>query len=76
MVLPSLLSLWLTLAASALAAMVKTGTLCTVTPSGSKDDSPSIMDAFKQCGQNGQIEITSGDYTIAKVSQIALVQSV
>ncbi|KAJ4363129.1 hypothetical protein N0V83_010249 [Neocucurbitaria cava] len=26
------------------------------------------MDAFKQCGQDGQIEITSGDYTIAKTA--------
>ena len=54
----------------ALAGMTKTGTLCTVTPSGSKDDSPSIMDAFKQCGQNGQIEITKGDYTIGKVMDV------
>jgi galacturan 1,4-alpha-galacturonidase len=53
-----------------LSGMTKTGTLCTVTPSGLKDDSPSIMDAFKQCGQNGQIEITSGDYTIAKVMDV------
>jgi galacturan 1,4-alpha-galacturonidase len=54
----------------ALAGMTKTGTLCTVTPSGSNDDSPFIMDAFKQCGQNGQIEITKGDYTIAKVMDV------
>ena len=54
----------------ALAGMNKTGSLCTVTPSGSKDDSPYIMDAFKQCGQNGQIEITEGDYTIAKVMDV------
>jgi galacturan 1,4-alpha-galacturonidase len=63
-----LLQLWL--ASAAFAGMTKAGTLCTVTPSGSKDDSPSIMDAFKQCGQNGQIEITSGDYTIAKVMDV------
>lgn len=63
------LCLWL-LAVPVYTAMVKTGTLCTVTPSGSKDDSPSIMDAFKQCGQNGQIEITSGDYIIAKVMDV------
>lgn len=63
-----LLQLWL--ASAAFAGMTRTGTLCTVTPSGSKDDSRSIMDAFKQCGQNGQIEITSGDYTIAKVMDV------
>jgi galacturan 1,4-alpha-galacturonidase len=51
------------LAVPSLAGMTKTGTLC-------KDDSPSIMDAFKQCGQDGQIEITSGDYTIAKVMDV------
>ena len=54
----------------ALAGMTKTGSLCTVTPSGSKDDSPYMMDAFKQCGQNGQIEVTKGDYTIAKVMDV------
>ena len=69
MAFPFLLQLWLFFVASAFAGMIKSGSLCTVTPSGSKDDSPSIMDAFKQCGQDGQIEITSGDYTIAKVSQ-------
>ncbi|CAN9388368.1 unnamed protein product [Alternaria alternata] len=50
--------------------MTKTGSLWTVTPSGSKDDSPYMMDAFKQCGQNGQIEVTKGDYTIAKVMDV------
>ncbi|KAI4922684.1 hypothetical protein J4E90_001117 [Alternaria incomplexa] len=65
----TLLHLWLLLV-PALAGMTKTGTLCTVTPSGTKDDSPFIMDAFKQCGQNGQIEITKGDYTIAKVMDV------
>lgn len=54
-------------AVGALAGMTKTGSLCTVTPSGGSDDSGFIMDAFKQCGQNGQIEIAAGDYTIAKV---------
>lgn len=62
-------NLWL-LAVPALAGMTKNGTLCTVTPSGSADDSTSLMDAFKQCGQNGQIEITSGDYNIAKVMDV------
>lgn len=62
--------LLLLFAGSAFADMVKNGTLCTVTPSGGKDDSPAIMDAFKQCGQNGQIEITEGDFTIAKVMDV------
>lgn len=69
MALYSLLKLCL-LIAPVLAGMTKTGTLCTVTPSNSKDDSPSVMDAFKQCGQDGQIEITPGDYTIAKVMDV------
>jgi galacturan 1,4-alpha-galacturonidase len=58
------------LATTAFAGMTKNGSLCTVTPSGSKDDSPLLMDAFKQCGQNGQIEVTAGDYTIAKVMDV------
>ncbi|KAF1832680.1 pectin lyase-like protein [Decorospora gaudefroyi] len=69
MILQTILPLWL-LAVPALAGMTKTGTLCTVTPSGSRDDSPSIMDAFRECGQNGQINITSGDYTIARVMDV------
>lgn len=59
-------------AVAAQAGMNKTGTLCTVTPSGSKDDSPALMDAFQQCGKNGQVVITEGDYTIAKVMDIQL----
>ena len=59
--------LLLLFAGTALAGMNKTGTLCTVTPTGGKDDTPDIMAAFKQCGQNGQIELVEGDYTIAKV---------
>lgn len=64
-----LLQLWL-MALPTLAGMTKSGSLCTVTPSDSKDDSPALMDAFKQCGQNGQIEVTEGDYIIAKVMDV------
>src|SRR5689334_3413387 len=67
MLLFTMWQLLLLFAVPALAGMNKTGSLCTVTPSGGKDDSTFIMDAFKQCGQNGQIEIVEGDYTIAKV---------
>jgi galacturan 1,4-alpha-galacturonidase len=63
------LQLWL-LATTALAGMTKNGSVCTVTPSGSKDDSPALMDAFKQCGQNGKIDVTAGDYSIAKVMDV------
>lgn len=55
MVFSSFLQLAAFFAGQAMAGMTKTGTLCTVTPSGSSDDSGSIMDAFKQCGQNGQV---------------------
>jgi galacturan 1,4-alpha-galacturonidase len=61
--------LWL-LATTALAGMTKNGSLCTVTPSDSSDDSPALLSAFKQCGQNGQIEVTAGNYTIAKVMDV------
>lgn len=69
MLLTKLAPLWL-VAAPALAAMNKTGSLCTVTPSGSGDDSDFILDAFKQCGQNGKINIAAGDYTIGKVIDV------
>ncbi|PVI00625.1 glycoside hydrolase family 28 protein [Periconia macrospinosa] len=58
------------MAVQVIAGMTKNGTRCTVTPSGSNDDSGFIMDAFKQCGQNGQIDIVEGDYTIAKVMDV------
>jgi len=70
MIISSALKIAVLFAAPAFAGMNKTGTLCTVTPSGSADDSGFIMDAFKQCGQNGQIDITEGDYTIAKVMDV------
>ncbi|KAF2111131.1 pectin lyase fold/virulence factor [Lophiotrema nucula] len=66
----NVLQLLLLLAGTALAGMNKTGTLCTVTPTGGKDDTPDIMAAFKQCGQDGQIELVEGDYTIAKVMDV------
>lgn len=75
MYLYSIVQLLLLFAESALAGMNKTGSLCTVTPSGGKDDSPAIMDAFKQCGKNGQIEITEGDFTIAKVMDVLDLQN-
>jgi galacturan 1,4-alpha-galacturonidase len=57
-------------AAPVFGAMTKTGSVCTVTPSGSSDDSDSILAAFKQCGQNGRIDITTGDFTIGKVIDV------
>jgi hypothetical protein len=65
-----LMQLLLLFATPVISGMNKTGSLCTVSPSGNKDDSPAIMDAFKQCGKNGQIEITEGDFTIAKVMDV------
>src|SRR6186713_1527523 len=61
------LSALLLLSTTVLAALNKTGTLCTVTPVGSGDDTPQILDAFKQCGQGGSINFTSGTYSINKV---------
>lgn len=58
------------IATPALSAMTKVGSVCTVTPSGSADDSGFILDAFKQCGQNGRIDITAGNFTIGKVIDV------
>lgn len=58
------------LAAPAFAGMTKTGSVCTVTPSGSSDDSPYILDALHQCGQNGKVDITEGNYSIGKVMDV------
>jgi len=65
--------LWL-LSGPALAALNKTGSLCTVTPlsslggaSSTTDDTPQILDAFKQCGKDGSIVLTEGTFNIGQV---------
>lgn len=59
-----------------LAAVNKAGTACTVTPlsptpipSGGKppDDTPQLLSAFKQCGQDGSVEFLPGTYYIGQV---------
>ncbi|KAF2200222.1 pectin lyase-like protein [Delitschia confertaspora ATCC 74209] len=55
--------------------MNKTGSTCTVTPSGGKDDSAAVMDAFKQCGKDGNIEITEGNFNIGKVMDVLNLQN-
>lgn len=62
------LSLLAIFSASALAALNKTGSTCTVTPLATgKDDTPQILDAFKQCGQNGKVVLTEGLFNIGQV---------
>lgn len=50
--------------------MNKTGSVCTVTPLGgaaTADDTPQILDAFKQCGKDGSIILTEGTFNIRAV---------
>jgi hypothetical protein len=62
----------LLLPALALAGLNVTGSTCTVTPlpvtGGTEpDDTPQILQAFKQCGTNGKIVLTEGLFHIGKV---------
>lgn len=81
MLFTSLLPLLVLLCGLAQAAMVKNGTACTVTPlstSGSGtnvDDTPQILDAFNQCGKDGSIEITDGNYYIGQVMDTTSLQN-
>ncbi|KAI2473885.1 glycoside hydrolase family 28 protein [Annulohypoxylon bovei var. microspora] len=77
-----LLPAFLALAGSASAALNVTGSTCTVTPltdgvNGQEpDDTPQILDAFKQCGQNGKVILTEGMFHIGQVMDLKDLQNV
>ncbi|KAI1774178.1 glycoside hydrolase family 28 protein [Hypoxylon cercidicola] len=66
----------LALAGGALAALNVTGSTCTVTPlempanGREPDDTPQILEAFKQCGQNGKVILTEGLFHIGQVMDL------
>lgn len=53
----------------ALADVVKAGSTCTVTPSGSTDDTPQILSAFRQCATDSSIIFKEGTYNIRQVME-------
>jgi galacturan 1,4-alpha-galacturonidase len=69
------LSVSLLLLEPILAALVKIDSACVVTPltpagatpSKGVDDTPQILNAFKQCGQEGSIKLTNGTFYIGQV---------
>jgi galacturan 1,4-alpha-galacturonidase len=62
------LAVLFSLAAVSDAALNKTGSACVATPlGGTSDDTPQIMDAFKQCGKGGSVAISEGTYNIGQV---------
>lgn len=69
----SLLPLLLLVSDNVRAAMVKTGSACVVTPLSTSgngagiDDTPQILDAFKQCGKDGSVELSEGTFYIGQV---------
>ncbi|KAE8445539.1 hypothetical protein EG329_013303 [Mollisiaceae sp. DMI_Dod_QoI] len=78
MLLPLLTSSALLLS-TALGAVTQIGTACTVTPlssgasaSGTIDDTPQILAAFKQCGKDGSISFEDGTYHINQIMDITL----
>lgn len=67
------LSLLLLITESAVATVTQVGSACTVTPltgTGTLDDTPQILDAFKKCGKEGSIELTEGTFHIGKVIDV------
>jgi galacturan 1,4-alpha-galacturonidase len=62
------LAVLFSLAAINSAALNKTGSDCVVTPlGGTSDDTPQILDAFKQCGKDGSITLSEGTFNIGQV---------
>jgi polygalacturonase len=49
--------------------VVKAGSTCTVTPSGSTDDTPQILSAFRQCAMDSSIIFKEGTYNIRQVME-------
>ncbi|KAI1138830.1 glycoside hydrolase family 28 protein [Hypoxylon sp. FL0543] len=76
-----LLQALLALAGGASAALNVTGSTCTVTPLESTngqepDDTPQILDAFKQCGTNGKVILSEGLFHIGKIMDLQNLQNV
>ncbi|KAI1079365.1 glycoside hydrolase family 28 protein [Whalleya microplaca] len=77
-----LLPLLAALAGTASAALNVTGSTCTVTPleTGTNgqdpDDTPQILDAFKQCGTDGTIILTEGLFHIGQVMDTTTLSNV
>lgn len=75
----SLLSFLALLLGSALGKVTQVGTACTVTPlssdstSGTIDDAPQILAAFKSCGKDGSISFSDGIYHINQVMDTTLI---
>ncbi|KAI1462323.1 glycoside hydrolase family 28 protein [Annulohypoxylon moriforme] len=78
LLLPALLAF----VGSASAALNVTGSTCTVTPltdgvNGKEpDDTPQILDAFKQCGVNGKVILTEGLFHIGQIMDLKNLQNV
>ncbi|KAI0119439.1 glycoside hydrolase family 28 protein [Daldinia grandis] len=75
MILAYFIPALLALASGASAALNVTGSTCTVTPlpvEGGKepDDTPQILEAFKQCGKDGKVILTEGSFHIGKVMDL------
>ncbi|KAI1767699.1 glycoside hydrolase family 28 protein [Hypoxylon sp. FL1150] len=66
----------LALATGALAALNVTGSTCTVTPLATgpdgkePDDTPQILEAFRQCGRDGKVVLTEGLFHIGQVMDL------
>lgn len=70
----SLVWVWMGLRVSA--EVVMEGSVCTVTPLGSGDDTPQIKKAFQQCATNSQIIFKEGTYNIRQVMEITNLKNV
>ncbi|KAK0655007.1 glycoside hydrolase family 28 protein [Cercophora newfieldiana] len=58
------------------AEVVQTGSVCTVTPLGSGDDTPQIKKAFSQCSKDSQIIFQEGTYNIRQVMEFTNLKNV
>ncbi|RYP21059.1 hypothetical protein DL765_002466 [Monosporascus sp. GIB2] len=58
------------------AEVVKQGSTCTVTPSGTSDDTPQILSAFRQCSVDSSIVFREGTYNIRQVMETTSLRNV
>ncbi|RYP37660.1 hypothetical protein DL767_002833 [Monosporascus sp. MG133] len=58
------------------AEVVKQGSTCTVTPSGTSDDTPQILSAFRQCSTDSSIVFREGTYNIRQVMETTNLRNV
>jgi len=76
MIFPKVLVVLAWALSPAVAEMVKVASTCTVTPSGTSDDTPQILSAFRSCATDSAIIFQEGTYNIRQVMDTSNLKNV